>query len=103
MSQLGTNRERQVKADLEGKGWFVIRAAASLGFADLVALKAGMLPLMCEVKATSRGPFHGFGPDDRAALIEAAEKAGATPVLAWWPKRGHLKWIYVEDWPRDRR
>lgn len=95
----GHNRERQVKKRLEAKGWFVIRAPASLGLADLVALKDKLRPMMIEVKGTAAGPFTAFGPADRAALLGAAAKAGADPVLAWWPAHGELLWIPSAGWP----
>lgn len=96
----GHNRERQIKALLEGEGWFVIRAPGSLGFADLVALKRGQTPRMIEVKGTAAGPFSGFGPSDRSSLSKAAKKAGAAAELAYWPARKSLKWIAEADWPR---
>jgi Holliday junction resolvase len=97
----GHDRERAVKAILETEDWFVTRAAGSLGDADLVALKAGRAPLLVEVKSTARGPFHGFGPADRAELLLAARIAGARAVLCWWPPRGTRHWFYEDqgDWP----
>ena len=69
----GIARERQVRKLLEADGWWVCRAAGSLGDADLVALVANdeLWPirtearLLIEVKSTTRGPYHGtFGPKD---------------------------------------
>lgn len=100
----GIKRERQVKAHLEEQGWVVIRTAGSLGCADLVALKRASTAarwsdgLLIEVKSTA-GPWDGFGPAARAALRYAARRAGVTPVLAWWPSRGQLTWLYEDDWP----
>lgn len=98
MSSFGHNRERQIKRHLESEGYVVTRAPASLGTFDLMAAKPGDLMLV-EVKATAAGPFHGFGPADREALIATAARAGATPVLAWWPKRKQLRMIPVSEWP----
>jgi Holliday junction resolvase len=95
----GHDRERAVKKLLEMEGWFVIRAAASLGFADLVALRDGDRPQMIEVKSTTAGPYHSFGPADRRALIEAADRAGAIPLLCWWPPRRDPKWLTAMSWP----
>lgn len=101
-SQLGIRRERQVKQILESHGWWVCRAAGSLGDADLVALHEFSHPMLIEVKATSRGPFAGFSPSSRAELIVAAGCAGAVPMLAYWPSRGRLQWISADAWPGAR-
>lgn len=94
----GHDRERAVKAVLEGQDWWVARAAGSLGDADLVALKDGYRPRLIEVKSTL-APYSHFGPRDRAALRLAGRIANADIVLAWWPKRGKLRWIEAEEWP----
>jgi Holliday junction resolvase len=101
-----------VKRLLEDDGWFVTRAAGSLGDADLVACKpalgSNLVPWpiaqvqIIEVKSTARGPFAGFPPGDRIAISLAAVKAGATAWLAWWPPRGELRWIAEPEWPAVR-
>jgi len=95
----GIERERKVRRHLEAEGWWTVRAAGSLGDADVLALKAGSEPLMIEVKSTAAGPFHSFGPGDRQALLGAATVAGARAVLIWWPPRKPMKWIWPEEWP----
>jgi Holliday junction resolvase len=95
----GHDRERRVKALLESEDWLVVRAAASLGVADLVALRAGSRPRVIEVKSTAGGPYERFQPADRARLRFAAEMAGAEALLAWWPPRGRLRWIPANEWP----
>lgn len=99
----GIQRERAVRLHLEERDYVVVRAAGSLGCADLVAMKAGSATLICEVKSTHRGPFHSFGPADRADILAYAERAGATAVLAYWPPHGKLQFIYEQDWPKTRR
>lgn len=99
----GIVRERQVRAMLEQQGYWVARAAGSLGDADLIALKAGQRPILVEVKSTTRSAFADFGPADRAELLAAAEKAGADAVLIWWPPRREPTWWWPRDWPADRR
>lgn len=98
MSRRGHNRERQVRLLLEAEDWFVIRAAGSLGDADLVALKDGHRPRLIEVKSTI-GPYSHFGPRDRSELSFAARLAGGVAELAWWPSRGRLRWIPEDEWP----
>jgi Holliday junction resolvase len=103
----GIARERQVRKLLESEGWWVGRAAGSLGDADLFAsrpyVEHGYRNLadvrLIEVKATSRGPWHGFGPQDRRDLLVAARKAGAVAWLYWWPSRGQLKCFHEDYWP----
>jgi len=99
MSQRGAQRERAVKAWLEDRDWWVARTAGSLGDADLVALKQGQPARLVEVKSTHRGPFHSFGPKDRADILFAAELAGCEAWLAWWPPRGQLRWFHSSEWP----
>lgn len=101
MSNLGIERERQVRERLESEGWAVVRAAGSLGCIDLVAGKRGELSLAIEVKADREkfGPFNNFGPTKRKALIALAYRAGWKPILAWWPPRGELRWIEPSEWP----
>lgn len=95
----GIARERAVRRLLESEGWWVCRAAGSIGDADLVALKHGHTPRLIEVKSTARGPFHGFGPKDRAELLDAATRAGTSAELCWWPPRQQAQWIGSEHWP----
>jgi Holliday junction resolvase len=98
-SARGRAREREVKKKLEAEGFFVIKAGGSFGEADLVALKAGQRGMMIEVKSTTAGPFHSFGPEKREALYAAAEKAGLEPFLVFWPPRKELKYIGWKSWP----
>jgi Holliday junction resolvase len=102
MSSRGHSRERAVKLQLESEDWFVTRAAGSLGDADLVALKAGHAARIIEVKSTAKGPYEHFGPRDRAAILFAAQVAGAVAELAWWPPRGKLRFIPASEWPTER-
>jgi Holliday junction resolvase len=92
-----------VRDELRRNGWFVIRAAGSLGCADLVALRAGVRPIFVEVKSTAAGPYEHFGPEVRDALLAAAKLAGADAWLCWWPSRGKATWIHADGWPRKLR
>ena len=97
--QRGIDRERRVAFSLRAEGWTVVRAAGSLGVADLVAGKDGRTMLV-EVKSTLT-PFAHFPPADRVALLEAAHAAGWEPWLCWWPARGQQKWIEADRWPEN--
>ena len=92
----GRARELQVVAYYQAHGFYVARLAR--GVADVVALKAGCIPQLVQVKSTSR-PYERFGPTDREALRHAAVAAGAEAVLVWWPKGKFLTLIPSEQWP----
>ena len=98
-SNRGHQRERDLVRLLREEGWFSLRAPASLGVADVVALKDGEQSLLIEVKSTTRSAVSGFPPFDRAALLEVAARAGADAWLLWWPKRKGLHWIAPHEWP----
>jgi Holliday junction resolvase len=100
--QRGIHRERQVRDLLLADGWWVVRAAGSLGDADLVALKDGHRSQLVEVKSTAAGPYHGFGPSDREQLTAAAVLAGADATLCWWPPRRKPIWLHSSVWPEAR-
>ena len=100
--QRGVQRERSVRDLLIASGWVAFRAPASLGVADVIALKAGQRPKMIEVKSTAGGPYERFSPADRAELRLAAELAGAEALLAYWPSRKSLQWIPSDSWPKER-
>jgi len=99
VSERGVNRERDVRRKLEEEGWVTFRSAGSKGVCDVIALRAGDRPRLIEVKSTAQGPYERFGPLDRASLSDAAFKAGADALLAYWPPRGTLTWIPEEEWP----
>lgn len=99
----GALRERQVQDRLEQQGYVVTRCAGSKGEGayDLHASKAGFPTRLVQVKSTKAGPFSGFGPAERAELLEAAVRAGALAELAWWPAdRMGCRWLPGPDgWP----
>jgi Holliday junction resolvase len=84
----GDYLERQAKTALVDLGWWCIRAAGSHGVADVVAMRAGSAPLFVACKTSGKIP-----PAERAALVDAAEKAGARPILASRERRG---WISLQ-------
>lgn len=96
----GHRRERAVRDQLANEDWLAFRAPASLGVADVIALRDGSRPRLIEVKSTAQGPYERFGPAERERLSFAAQLAGADPWLAWWPPRGQLRWIPQNEWPR---
>jgi Holliday junction resolvase len=98
-SQRGFQRERAVRDLLMSQDWLAFRAPASLGCADVIALRDGSRPRLVEVKSTAGGPYERFGPTARERLRLAARIAGADAFLAWWPPRGKLIWIAEAEWP----
>lgn len=100
----GLERERRVARALEDDGYLVGSRRHIGGAGDLLAAKlypeSGLLALLLiEVKSTI-GPYDHFGPKDRRAMIRAADKVQADPLLYWWPKGGRLRIIGREDWPK---
>jgi Holliday junction resolvase len=99
MKSRGTQRERAVRDWYAKRDWVAFRAPASLGCADVIALRAFETPHLVEVKSTAAGPYSHFGPAARARLSATARMAGADALLAWWPPRGRLQFIPEEVWP----
>ena len=98
-SRRGHDRERRVVDHYLKRDWWAMRAPASLGDVDVVALKNGHRPHFVEVKSTAGGPFERFGPKDRADLLWWAELAGAEAWLCWWPPRRDPVWIPAHQFP----
>jgi Holliday junction resolvase len=96
----GAKRERDLLVKLRAEGWYAERTAGSHGEADLIALKAGTVPLLIQVKS-GKSKYGSFNSQARQALKLAARKAGAFAVLVWWPyDRKGLRWIEETDWPQ---
>jgi Holliday junction resolvase len=102
----GHDRERELVKQLGGEGWLAFRAPASLGVADVVAMRRVDVPpglasevRLFEVKSTAGGPWERFGPSSRALLSAAAARAGATAWLAYKPPRGSWLFVPEEQWP----
>lgn len=97
----GRALEYLIKDKLEAQGYFVVRAAGSHGVADLVAVMKQPNPW---VTWTNLGPVIEVHtvlfvsckipmyapPAERKALIEAATKCGAVPMITVKNKSG--KW-----------
>ena len=108
----GTAVEHKVRKRLLAEGWVVYRGAASLGSADLIALRKKMAPvpsegwgplaqvLLIQVKANkSGGPYKNFQPAERSSLSAEAAKAGAEAILVHWPPNGEETWLREHEWP----
>ena len=99
MNRRGIDRDRKVRDMLAGQDWFAVCARGSHGAADVIAIRAGSIPRVIQVKSTAQGPYERFGPAERAELSFAARLGGADALIAWWPPRGQLRWITEEEWP----
>lgn len=82
----GVAAEKRTAAQLRKDGYFVVESRGSHGVADLLACKPGQV-LLVQVK-TGEGRLDGAWWND---LHDAASRAGALPIVADWPKRGHLR------------
>jgi Holliday junction resolvase len=80
--RLGRDLEYRAKRLLEDDGYFVVRAAASKGLVDLVALKAGET-LFVQCKRSGSLP-----PAEWNALFDLALWLGAVPLMAVKGPRG---------------
>lgn len=89
--QRGDYLERQTRAALARYGWVVIRAGGSLGCADLVALRLGKRPLLVQCKVTNWArKMPRVDPDERQALWDTAQAAGARAIIATRFNPGHV-------------
>jgi Holliday junction resolvase len=96
----GSHFERKTKALLEDDGWYVTKAGASLGVADLVALRRGAAPRLVQVKSGVGGPYAHFGPGERAELRRVAKESGAVAELCYWkPRARQPTWVPESAWP----
>lgn len=82
----GTYAERVVQKYLEARGWVCVRAWSSIGPWDVLGLHPGLPPIMVQVKSGATGAY--IRPAERAALLKMAHRAGARPVLAYYPRKG---------------
>lgn len=78
----GTRNERRAKAKLEAAGWFVVRAAGSLGLWDLVALHPDHGVTLIQVK-TNRRPVGRELDRLRAFLCSPWRKE----IWTFWDRR----------------
>jgi hypothetical protein len=90
----GVAAEKRTAAQLRKDGYFVVESRGSHGLADLLAVKLAPCSyldhsqvLMIQVKG-GEARLDGAWWND---LHDAARRAGALPIVADWPKRGHLR------------
>lgn len=89
--------EKRAARALRDDGYFVVESRGSHGVADLVALKVRQA-LMVQVKSGKARLCHR----EWNGLYEAAQAAGAIPVVADWPSRGRLRLVEITG-PHRRR
>lgn len=87
----GADFERAVKADLEGKGWFVVRSAGSHGAVDLVAIGEGGVIRFIQAKINGKMSWK-----DREEITELAAEYGAEAIMASRPRRGMIDYEVIE-------
>ena len=83
--RVGRATENKARTILHGAGFVTLRSWMSRSPADLVALRAGTVPWLVQVK---KGGY--MSPQERVALIVMAAQAGATPVLCRMESDGTL-------------
>jgi Holliday junction resolvase len=106
----GLQRERDLVTRFRDEGMFAMRAPASKGEVDVIVVSGyddynnvrRPRVRFFEVKSTKAGPYAGFGPEDRKALLNEAERVGAEAYLCWWPVRKEPEFISSDHWPRKR-
>lgn len=95
----GYARELQWEERRAAQGYEVVRPGGSKGPYDLACLRHDG-DLLEQLKTDKRGPFAHFGPAERGALLLAADRAGATANLIWWPPdRKGPRIIPASEWP----
>jgi Holliday junction resolvase len=116
----GSAFERRVRQHFRQRGFEAFKTSDS-AIVDVVAMKArpviGAIPpiiesptdlavslvYFIECKANRNGgPYSNFRGPERQALIEAADRAGAIPLLAYRQPGGELRLIGLEEWPNHK-
>jgi Holliday junction resolvase len=95
----GAKRENEWADRMAAQGWSTTRSAGSHGAADVVSCRDREI-VYDQIKTDRAGPYAHFGPAERRALLDEAEKAGATARLIWWPPdRQGPRIIHPHCWP----
>lgn len=103
----GTQREQWVEQALRDLNYLTASRRHLEGPGDVLALPlayTGHRPLLVEVKSTTDYPWRStWGPQERGALLLAADVYGAEAMLAWWPpgvgRASGPLWLPPTDWP----
>lgn len=97
-SRTGARIENLIRADLERTGYDVVRAAASKGPADLVAIGDGEV-LFIQVKRSGK-----ISPAERIAILRLAARVGVVGVamVASKPVRQEVSYrVLTGESPKD--
>jgi Holliday junction resolvase len=89
---LGRRGEWKVKQMLQKEGYYVVRAAASKGVADLVAIKNGQA-FFVQVKRNCKPTQKELN-----RLYDEASSCGAFPVVAIWNSKKRRVAFYHVEW-----
>jgi Holliday junction resolvase len=84
----GDRFEYRVRDTFVARGWWVFRAAGSLGIADLVALKRGQPPVLISCKVNGR-----IDPAERVRLWAISSACGGEGLVCYRERPG---WVAVD-------
>jgi Holliday junction resolvase len=102
-ASLGRAFEHRVRDDLTGCGWWVVRAAASKGEADLVALRRRVDYGAPRVVLVSVKRRTAPGPSEWNELLWLADEVSARAVVAFMPRAGGVEYMRITGLKDGRR
>lgn len=92
--------ESRAADSLAEMGYWVIQTRGSKSFADMVALKAGCVPVIAQIKAPNDSDNEvSITGREWNGLFQLAELCGATPLICVWRGRPPVV-SYAPEWYR---
>lgn len=80
----GAAYEREIQAELEEKGWLVVRQPKSQSPFDLIAIDEDHIVMLVQCKLRGKLP-----KSEREELLDVALRYNAEPILAYKDKEGN--------------